>query len=391
MDTDSLASSLSLAATFLGFAWLSLGANGFPNHGSNRPPYRFSVIVSLLRLAAVAAAVLSAHALLWSQVSPGVGVVALVTLGVLGVLVVLEQASRALWSKRPSAASMIVAPIRLVLPRGAGLQGRRPLAQAESPGQADQDGLGGPSAVFITEEEQANLDVRERTMIRSILKLDDASVREIMVPRLDIVAVEVDTSLAEAAIEMVTSGHSRLPVFRESIDDIVGVVHSRDLLPYLDRAAEYPPLTEVLRPAYFVPEAKRLDELLMELQEKHVTLAIVVDEYGGIEGLVALEDLLEEIVGEIEDEYSPILEPRVVTMANGDVMVDARVSLDNLSEMFSTHIATDDVDTVGGLVYSALGKMPVVGDAVIYNGLRIEVMSVLGRRIRKLKMSKTGT
>ena len=129
----------------------------------------------------------------------------------------------------------------------------------------------------------------------------------------------------------------------------------------------------------------------MELQEKHVTLAIVVDEYGGIEGLVALEDLLEEIVGEIEDEYSPILEPRVVTMGNGDVMVDARVSLDNLSEMFSTHIATDDVDTVGGLVYSALGKMPVVGDEVIYNGLRIEVMSVLGRRIRKLKMSKTGT
>jgi CBS domain containing-hemolysin-like protein len=154
---------------------------------------------------------------------------------------------------------------------------------------------------------------------------------------------------------------------------------------------QYPPLEQIIRPAFFIPETKRLDELLKELQEKRVHMAIVVDEYGGVEGLVTLEDLLEEIVGEIEDEFSRTHEPRVVPLDDDTVIVDARVTLDNLSDLFFISIDNEDVDTVGGLVYSALGKMPRVGDEVLHNGLRIEVVSLLGRRIRKLKLSKVGT
>ena len=243
--------------------------------------------------------------------------------------------------------------------------------------------------MVITEEEQAGLDDRERLMIRSILGLDESTAREAMVPRVDIVAVEADTPVTEVASRMLECGHSRLPVFSDTIDNIIGIVHSRDLLPFLTESAEFPPLEKVIRPAFFIPESKRLDDLLSELQEKRVQMALVVDEYGGIEGLVTLEDLLEEIVGEIEDEFSRGLEPRVVPMANGDILVDARVTLDYLTDLLSTSVVIEDIETVGGLVYSYLGKMPQVGDEVHHNGLRIEVVSVLGRRIRRLKLSRT--
>ena len=217
------------------------------------------------------------------------------------------------------------------------------------------------TSVIITEEEQAGLDARERLMIRSILRLDESTAREVMVPRVDIVAVEVDTPLPEMISRMLESGHSRLPVFSETIDNIIGVIHSRDLLHYLGTTAEYPHLKDVIRSAFFIPESKRLDDLLREFQETHVHMAMVVDEYGGIEGLVTLEDLLEEIVGEIEDEFSRSLEPRVEPLANGDILVDARVTLDYVADLLSIPIADEHVDTIGGLVYSAMGKMPQVG------------------------------
>ena len=245
------------------------------------------------------------------------------------------------------------------------------------------------TTVVITEEGTATLDDRERLMIRSILGLDESTAKEVMVPRVDIVAVDAGTSLSEVAGTMQEHGHSRIPVYTGTTDNIIGVVHSRDLLPFLARTGEHHPLAELTRPPFFTPESKRLDDLLREMQEKHVHMAMVVDEYGGVEGLVTLEDLLEEIVGEIEDEFSHGIEPRVVPTANGELIADARVSLEYLSDLLSSPLPQDDVDTVGGLVYSSLGKMPEVGDSVTHNGLRIEVLSLLGRRIRKLKLSRT--
>ena len=147
-------------------------------------------------------------------------------------------------------------------------------------------------------------------------------------------------------------------------------------------------IRDLIRPAFIIPETKRLDELLEELQDKGVQMAIIVDEYGGTEGLVTMEDVLEEIVGEIEDEFSRTRESLVVRLPDGGAMVDAGITTENVEQMFGAKIDTTDVDTVGGLVYHSLGKIPQVGDVVVTGHLRIEVISVLGRRLRKLRINR---
>ena len=403
MDTDGLASSLSLAAWLLVYTYLSVAENAITARNVQiRPPGYLSPLLftfRLLKLASVAAIFLSAQSLVLSQSSPesslDVALIAVVALALIAFLLILDRVAKLFSNLYPGAASTLISPLRLIFLPLVKLS-RRPLAvPGETTGKNSKDRngeIGEPldiTTVVITEEEQARLDDRERLMIRSILRLEESTAREVMVPRVDIVAVESDTPLSRVASRMLECGHSRLPVYSETIDNIVGVVYSRDLLPLLTKSAEYPPLEKIIRPAFFIPESKRLDDLLTELQEKRVQMAMVVDEYGGIEGLVTLEDLLEEIVGEIEDEFSRGLEPRVVPMANGDIIVDARVTLDYLSDLFATPLGNEDVDTVGGLVYSALGKMPQVGDEILQNGLRIEVVSILGRRIRRLKLSRT--
>ena len=401
MDTDGLASGLSLAAWLLVFTYLSMAENAIAaGNVQIRPSGYLSPLLftfKLLRLASVAAIVLSAQSLVLSQGSPGVALISVVALALIAFLLILDRVSKLFSNFYPGAASTLISPLRFpFLPLVK--VSRRPLTvsgETTAKNSTDRNGeIGEPldqTTVVITEEEQAGLDNRGRLMIRSILSLEESTAREVMVPRVDIIAVEVDTPLSKVASRMLECGHSRLPVYSETIDNIVGVVYSRDLLPLLTKSAEYPPLEKIMRPAFFIPESKRLDELLRELQEKRVQMAMVVDEYGGIEGLVTLEDLLEEIVGEIEDEFSRGLEPRVVPMANGDIIVDARLTLDYLSDLFATPIGNEDVDTVGGLVYSSLGKMPQVGDEILHNGLRIEVLSLLGRRIRRLKLSRTET
>ena len=401
MDTSGLASGLSLVAFLAIFAYLSLVEDNVSTAGSSvrlsQHSVRLRIALGSLRIASVVAIVLSVQALVRSYTSPGPALIAGVGLGVLAFLILIDRLADILTTGHPRFAYGVSAPFQTLLSS---------LLRASSNGGAGAVDSGltngreytgeipdGPdeSAVVITEQEQAGLDARERLMIRSIMRLDESTAREIMVPRVDIVAVGSDTDLTDVGSRMLECGHSRIPVYSETIDNIIGVVHSRDLLPFPSKKGKHSSLEKLIRHAYFIPESKRLDELLKELQEKRVHMAIVVDEYGGVEGLVTLEDLLEEIVGEIEDEFSRSLEPRVVPMANGDVIMDARVSLDYLSDLFSTPILIEDVDTVGGLVYSTLGKMPHVGDGVVYNGLRIEVVSLLGRRIRKLKLSKTVT
>jgi len=240
--------------------------------------------------------------------------------------------------------------------------------------------------LVIVADQPVELDQRERSMIRSILELDEYTARDIMVPRVDIVAVEASDSVADVARLMQDKGHSRLPVYQETIDNIVGIVHSRDLMSLLVSATPAPPLEKLWRQAYFVPDSKRLDRLLADFQKLRVQMALVVDEHGGIAGLVTLEDLLEEIVGEIEDEYSPATTPRVMRADNGDLIVDARVSLYDLEEYLPLSADEMDVDTIGGLVYSKLGKIPQMGDEISLNGLRIRVLSTVGRRLGKLRV-----
>ena len=398
MDTSDLASSVSLGSFLLVFTYLSL-AEYTKSPGVETPHYsrsweqlsRSVTLLRLLRLSCVVAVALSVQVLM-STHSPGVGINAGVGVGLLAFLVTIDRGTCVISTRVASAASKLSSPFHLLFGRRPSLPASVAASEPDWRDGREQGGDGansrGGAPVVITEEEQVRLDARARLMIRSILRLDESTVREVMVPRADMVAVEEGTPLLEIAERVLGSGHSRLPVYSEILDNITGVVYSRDLLPFLSATEEYPPLTGVMRPAFFIPESKRVDELLRELQKKRIQMAIVVDEYGGVEGLVTLEDLLEEIVGEIEDEFSPDHEPRVVPLASGEVIVDARVSLDYLSDLFSTFIEHDDVDTVGGLVYSTLGKIPQVGDEIVYDGLRIEVVSLLGRRIRKLRLNK---
>ena len=240
---------------------------------------------------------------------------------------------------------------------------------------------------IIPAEEQNVLDDRERRMIRSIINLDRYDVRDIMAPRVDIIAVEIQDSLENVATKMLDSGHSQLPVYIDTIDKVVGVIHARDLLPLLNTNRPWPKLDKMYRAPFFVPETKRLDELLTEFQKTRIQMALVIDEHGGTEGLVTLEDLLEEIVGEIEDEFSTVIDPELTLADDGTMTVDARTSLNDIENILGIDFTEVEVDTVGGLVYTFLDKIPETGDEVTCHGLHIKVLSTLGRRLRKLRLT----
>ena len=238
---------------------------------------------------------------------------------------------------------------------------------------------------ILTKDEVVNLDEKDREMLRSIIRLDVSTAREIMVPRLDMVAIEVTAAIDEVVKVFLESGHSRLPVYEDTIDHVTGVIHARDILAALANHDRESVLATFIRPAFFIPESKRLDGLLQEMQEKSIQFAIVVDEYGGTEGLVTMEDLLEEIVGELEDEFSSTDKP-VTQFSDGSAIIDSGVTTEDIEDLFGVNLHDPDVDTIGGYVYRTLGRIPAVGDVVSADELNIEVISVLGRRLRKLRL-----
>lgn len=242
----------------------------------------------------------------------------------------------------------------------------------------------------ITEEELSGLDRRDREMLRSIINLDYTSAREVMVPRLDMVALDADASLEEAVATVVEHGHSRLPVYVQNIDDVLGILYVRDLLAAIAAPSPENSVRSLTRPAFVVPETKRVDELLEEFRERRTQIAIVVDEYGGTEGMVTMEDVLEEIVGEIEDEFSRVRESEITADYDGSIYVSAGLSTEGVEDLCGVEIESDDFDTVGGFVYHHLGRIPHPGDVVESNGLRVEVTSVMGRRLRTLKITTIG-
>jgi putative hemolysin len=224
-------------------------------------------------------------------------------------------------------------------------------------------------------------------MIYSVFALGNTLAREVMVPRIDMVALDVNVSLEEALDVAVRAGHSRIPTYEDTVDNIVGVLYAKDLLQLWRDKQEGISLREVLRRPYFVPESKPVDELLEEMQQRKVHIVVVVDEYGGTAGLVTLEDIVEEIVGEIQDEYDAE-EPVVERTSDGEFIFNARVDLDDVNRLIDAEFPTEMGDTLGGFIYSQLGKVPVPGEKVRFDGLVIEVLTVTSRRIRKVRVSK---
>jgi len=237
--------------------------------------------------------------------------------------------------------------------------------------------------VDLAEENQL-IEDRERMMIHSVFELGDTIVREVMVPRTDVVFIERTKTLRQAMSLALRSGFSRIPVIGEGFDDVLGVVYLKDLVrrTYVHRDGEsVEKVDSIMRPAVFVPESKPVDELLREMQAQQTHVAIVVDEYGGTAGIVTIEDVLEEIVGEIADEYD-VETPLIDELDDGALRVSTRLHLDELSERLDVELEDDDVDTVGGLLAKHLGRVPIPGAQVWLHGVELTAESAQGRRNR---------
>lgn len=233
--------------------------------------------------------------------------------------------------------------------------------------------------------EEGILEQDERKMIYSIFRLGNTLAREIMIPRIDVTALEVNASLDQAVDILMDTGHSRMPVYEESIDNILGLLYAKDLLPVWREGSQMTSLRELLRPAYFVPEAKKVDELLGEMQARRIHMAIVVDEYGGVAGLVTLEDIVEEIVGEIQDEYDQAEESPYQELEGGEFIFQGRVDLDDFNEIMGSNLPREEADTIGGFIYNRVGRVPSSGENLQIDNLLLTVDLVSGRRIRKVR------
>ena len=258
--------------------------------------------------------------------------------------------------------------------------------------------MGGRAQVrgpFVTEEElkmlvsvgeeEGVLEEEEREMIHGIFEMGDMLVRELMVPRTDLVAIEVNEPV-EKAVELVTKhGHTRIPVYDGNLDHIVGVLYAKDLLRAVVRG-EHKTLREIARKPYFTPESNKVQDVLRDLRKNRVHMAIVVDEYGGTAGAVTIEDILEEIVGPIQDEYDIGEEDEIQFISPNEVVLDGRVSVDDVNELLKLNIAADDYDTIGGYVLNQLGAAPKVGATLKLGNAELRVEAVQGTRIKKVRI-----
>ncbi|MGN6606359.1 MAG: hemolysin family protein [Jatrophihabitans sp.] len=262
------------------------------------------------------------------------------------------------------------------------------LGNAITPGRGFRDGPFS-SEVEIRElvdmaEERGVVEHGERQMIQSVFELGNTIAREVMVPRTDIVFIERSKTVAQALALALRSGFSRIPVIGENVDDIIGVVQFKDLTRRAQDAdrARSTLVEEVMRPIAYVPESKRVDDLLREMQAKRLHIAVVIDEYGGTAGIVTIEDILEEIVGEITDEYD-VERPPIERIDDDTARVTARLAVEDLGELFDVELPErDDVETVGGLLAEALGRVPIAGSAATVHGLELTAESISGRRNR---------
>ena len=243
------------------------------------------------------------------------------------------------------------------------------------------------------EERVASIDPGERALIENILNLGGSTARDVMVPRVDIGAVEVNTSLQDLVSLINTEAHSRLPVYRETLDDVIGMVHIKDVLTEMGKESGFS-LRRILRKILFVAPTMPVLDLLLQMQMTQLHMALVVDEYGGIDGLITIEDLVEQIVGEIKDEHDADQGPQLVRSTQGSVIADARVPIEQFEEQVGA-ILTDeeraeDIDTLGGLLFSLTGRVPTRGELVVHepSGVEFEILDADPRRIKRLRARK---
>jgi len=236
-------------------------------------------------------------------------------------------------------------------------------------------------------EEEGIINEEENAMIRSIFALGDTVVREVMVPRTDMACIPIDASIREALDTIIACGHSRIPVYDGTMDNIVGLLYAKDLLKYWGIDEADVSLRSITRPTMFIPESKNLEEMLQEFRKKRIHLAIVVDEYGGTSGLLTIEDLLEQIVGDIQDEYDSE-EEWLVQEPDGSATMDARLPIEELESHFGIRIERDKFDTMGGLVFHITGRIPSTGEVVTAENLRITVLEADERRVVRIRVEK---
>lgn len=362
-------------------------------------PHRITattLVVNTFALTALAAltVVLALTASPSEGVARGVVVAAVIGLG-LGIIIFFQLIPRSLAMRNPertavfvtrplNALNALVSPIAWTAER---------LANAVVRAVGIKDA---PRNPFITEddlqmlvnagEQEGVIEFEEREMISGILRFGDTVVHEVMVPRPDVVAVSSELTPREALDVALQAGHSRVPVYSESIDSIQGVLYTKDLILAVMTSRERP-LTEVARPALFIPETKRLGDLLHELRTAKVHMAVVVDEYGGTAGIVTIEDLLEEIVGEIQDEYD-VEVPDIEQVSEDEWLVQARTDLDDINELLGLELNSEDYDSLGGYITSQLERLPEAGDVVEIEGVSMTVLDTARRRIGRVRLKR---
>ncbi len=357
----------------------SAGESAEPLQAALADVPRYLSVVLLVRVAAEICAAVAVTAVLvtWFGVNWKAFLITAVAMTLASYLlagVVPRNIGRRLPVKVASGAATVLRPVIRLLAPG---QGRRD-RDSQSGAEEDLRGL-----VDLLEQRQI-IEPAERAMIHSVFELGDTIVREVMVPRTDMVFVERGKTLGQVLSLALRSGFSRIPVIGENLDDVVGIAYLKDVMT---RIHEHPEgekvetVDSIMRPATFAPDSKPVDDLLREMQAGHVHMAIVIDEYGGTAGLVTIEDILEEIVGEIADEYDRE-RPPVEWLSDGSARVSARLSVEELEELFGVSIDAEDVETVGGLLAHQLGKVPIAGSVATVSGLRLTAENLTGRRNR---------
>jgi CBS domain containing-hemolysin-like protein len=307
--------------------------------------------------------------------------------------VVVEAMAKTFGVLHSDRAALAVAPLVWFLGRAlaAPTRGLIGLANVLLPGRGLKEGP------FVSEadlramaeagHEEGSIEREEKELIHSIFEFGDTIVREVMVPRPDVVAIEEDKTLRDVQELVLEHGYSRVPVYREDLDDVVGIVFAKDVLKALHQGRRDMPLAEIVREAHFVPESKKVADLLREMQQEKFHIALVTDEYGSLSGLVTLEDLLEELVGEITDEYDRE-EPEMEEIAEGVFRVDGKVAIDEVNELLDVQLPDEEWDTIGGLVLGLLGSIPEEGQTVGFADLVFTAEQVQGRRVAKVLITR---
>jgi CBS domain containing-hemolysin-like protein len=360
-------------------------------------PARFLNLVLLLVLVVQFFATALFTSVLSRLVGGGLGVAIAATVMTVLTFIFAEVAPKTYAVQQTDRAALAVAPFVYVLTR---LPILGPLTRLLiGIGNVVTPGKGLKSGPFVSEDEiKAMVDEaerddvieeEEREMIHSIFEFGDTILREVMVPRPDMVAVPVTTSLQEVLELILRTGYSRIPVYQGDIDDVVGLAYAKDVLRRLHDGQADKPLADILRPAPYMPESMRAAECLREMRRRKSHMVIVIDEYGGTAGLVTIEDLLEEIVGEITDEYD-LEEPNVEPLPDGDYRVNARLGIDEVNELLDVELPATEWDSIGGLLFNVVGGVPREGQEVEFQGLRLRAERVQGRRIGRVRIHRLG-